>query len=83
MAETSEVFMDDQAQTQNPSQQDAPAIRRRFLTVEIQGGDPRLVKIAREMLQLNLKTTILFIDCLHGHRKGAPTVILHDTEVNA
>ena len=76
--------MDDQAQPQNPSQKPAaPEITRTLLTVEILGGDPKLVKIAREMLQLELQSAILLINCLHGRRKGGPSVILHDSEVKA
>lgn len=75
--------MDEQPPTQNPSQSSAPELTRRFLTVEIQGGDPKLVNMAREMLQLELQSAILLIKYLHGHRKGAPSVILHDTEVKA
>lgn len=75
--------MSDQAPTQNSNPAAQPVLARKFLTVEIQGGDPKLVKISREILQLELESAILLIRCLHGHRKGAPTVILHDTEVNA
>ncbi len=61
----------------------APSIPRTFLTVEIRGGEPKMVNNAVQMIQLELESAVLLVTHLQFGKKGAPEIEIHEIKVEA
>jgi hypothetical protein len=64
-----------------PEQNAEPEIKRIFLTVEIDVRDPKMAETAAEMIRMELKTAIMFINAIQANRKGAPSIVVHEISV--
>ena len=65
------------------SDQQNPAIPRTFLTVEIRGGEERMVKNAVQMIQLEIESAVFLVTQLQFGKKGAPEIEIHEIQVEA
>jgi len=68
---------------------DAPAVTRRYLVLEIRGGDERTAQSWYQLAEMECETVVLMLDALlpglpQRARKNPPLVFLHKpTEVPA
>jgi hypothetical protein len=74
--------MTDQATARKTESAPAP-IPRTFLTVEIRGGEPKMINNAVQIITLELESAVLLVRNLQFGRKGAPEIEIHPLSVEA